>query len=74
MFWEDPDLHAEIQGAQHYEGLGVVDDSLWFNHLALQDRQLTSLQVPVLGLRLRPDVFFAQIRQAMARWEGSRAG
>ncbi len=66
VHWEHPNLHVEIQGAHHYEGLGVVEDSLRFNHLGLQDKNITSLQVPVLGLRVRADDFFAQIRLALA--------
>lgn len=72
VFWEDPNLHVEIQGAQHYQGLGSVEDSLRFNHLGLQDKKLTSLQVPVLGLRVRPDDFFAQIRLALSGQESPR--
>lgn len=72
VFWDQANLHVEIQGAHHYAGLQVVEDSLRFNDLGLRDKNLTSLQVPVLGLRTRPNAYFAQIAQALKRDSTSR--
>lgn len=66
VFWDGPGLHIEIQGAHHYQGLGAISDSLRFNDVRLQSRDLTTLQVPVLGLRTQPEAFFAQIQRALA--------
>lgn len=71
--WEEYGVHVEIHGAQHYEGTAVIDDALRVNDLGLRDRQLISLQIPVLGLRTGPEPFFAQIRRALAAG-GLRAG
>lgn len=65
VLWEEYGVHAEIQGAQHQQGLAGVDDALRTNDLAMRDRRLVTLQVPVLGLRTRPDAFYAQVGQAL---------
>ena len=70
MVWEDESVHAEVQGAQHYVGLSVVDDSARFNDLAIRSAGQISLQIPVLGWRLDPDRFLDQIEAALQ--EGRR--
>lgn len=65
VYWEDLGVHVEIQGAQHFQGTAGIDDALRFNDLGLRDRQLVSLQIPVLGLRTGPDAFMAQVEQAL---------
>ena len=66
VLWEDLGVHVEIQGAQHAQGLAGIDDALRSNQLQLRKAVKTSLQVPVLGLRLRPDDFMAQVAEALA--------
>jgi hypothetical protein len=70
LFWDDLGVHVEIQGAHHYVGLKLVDDSLRQNALAIADRDLISLQIPVLGWRLHQGTFLQQIADALE--EGRR--
>lgn len=63
-WWDTRGVHVEIQGAQHYAGLTPVDDALRANDLRLR-RVLTSIEVPVLGLRLCPEKFMAQVAHAL---------
>ena len=65
LWWEDHHVHVEVQGAHHLSGLTGVDDAIRSNGIALQDRDVTSLQVPVLGWRLQPGVFLDQIEAAL---------
>ncbi len=70
VLWEGLGVHVEIQGAQHAQGLAGVDDALRNNELQLRGAVKLTLLVPVLGLRLRPDEFLAQVERAVA--EASR--
>lgn len=70
LFWDEEDVHAEVQGAHHFVGLKVVDDSLRLNVLAIKSRDLISLQIPVVGWRVSPDPFLDQIEAALE--EGRR--
>ncbi|RIK14681.1 MAG: hypothetical protein DCC50_10490 [Acidobacteria bacterium] len=70
LFWDEEEVHAEVQGAHHFVGLKVVDDSLRVNDLAISSRALISLQIPVLGWRVSPDRFLDQIAAALE--EGGR--
>jgi hypothetical protein len=70
LLWEEEGVHAEVQGAQHYAGLAVVDDSVRVNDLAITHVGQISLQIPVLGWRLDPDRFLDQIEAALE--EGRR--
>lgn len=72
VFWEHLGVHVEIQGVQHQQGEAVVEDALRFNELALGE-PMTSLQVPVLGLRVRPDEFMRQVERALRRAKARRA-
>ena len=65
LFWDDYDVHAEVQGAHHLWGLNGVDDAVRGNAVAVADRGVVSLQIPVLGWRLQPEVFLDQIDAAL---------
>ncbi len=65
VFWDEFNLHVEIQGAQHFQGTAGVDDALRFNDLALGNSDMRSLQIPVLGLRICPDKFLDQVARAV---------
>ena len=57
--WEDIGLVAEIDGGQHALALSPVDDALRQNEVTLSSDMV--LRIPVLGLRLTPDAFMAQV-------------
>jgi hypothetical protein len=52
-----------VDGIHHAWVENVVDDALRQNSLVLDGD--TVLRLPLLGLRLRPDEFFAQIHQGL---------
>lgn len=64
---------VEIDGIQHVEGLAPVQDALRQNALAVQGDVV--LRIPLLGLRLAPAQFIAQVEDALrARgWPGASA-
>ena len=64
--WEDIGLVVEIDGGHHSLALAVVDDALRQNEVVLRDERV--LRIPVLGLRLSPDLFMAQVVEAHRRW------
>jgi very-short-patch-repair endonuclease len=66
--WEELDVSVEIDGAQHTQGLAAVDDAVRHNHRAIGGG--VSLRIPVLGLRVQPEVFLDQVAAALdrARW------
>lgn len=66
LSWPDFHLVVEIDGIHHAWAEHVVGDALRQNALALDGD--TVLRLPLLGLRLQPDAFLAQIE------EGLRAG
>lgn len=72
LFWDDYGVHGEVQGAHHQWGLHGLDDAVRGNALAIDQRDLVSLQIPVLGWRLDPAVFLDQIAAALRRggWDG----
>lgn len=57
----DGGVVVEIDGAHHLAGLNPVDDALRANELTLASARV--LRIPVLGLRLAPDAFMAQVRR-----------
>ena len=63
LFWSAYGLVVEVDGIQHSWVENVVDDALRQNDLTIQSARV--LRLPLLGLRLRPDEFFAQIEQAL---------
>lgn len=62
--WDANGLVIEIDGIHHTERLAPVDDSLRQNAVVLANDRV--LRIPVLGLRLLPDLFMAQVVQAHA--------
>jgi very-short-patch-repair endonuclease len=64
LYWPELKLVVEIEGIHHAWVENVVGDALRQNSLALAGD--TVLQVPLLGLRLEPDEFFAQIAEVIA--------
>ncbi|MGC1208992.1 MAG: hypothetical protein WA880_13640 [Ornithinimicrobium sp.] len=68
--WEDLGVHVEIDGAQHTQGLNSVDDAVRQNDLAAKGT--VNLRIPVLGLRLTPDVFLDQVALALDRATAER--
>ncbi|MEI2778706.1 MAG: hypothetical protein V9G19_22610 [Tetrasphaera sp.] len=55
-------LVVEIDGAQHCAGLQPLDDALRANTVSLRNRLV--LRIPLVGLRLCPDAFLAQVAEA----------
>ena len=68
--WEDLGVHVEIDGAQHAQGLNAVDDAVRQNDLAVKGT--VNLRIPVLGLRLTPDVFLDQVAAALKHAKRAR--
>jgi very-short-patch-repair endonuclease len=64
VVWEEWGVVVEIDGIQHAWADHVVADALRHNDVTLQDA--TVLRLPLLGLRVAADEFFAQIRRALA--------
>ena len=63
--WTRFGVALEVDGIHHVAADSIVGDALRQNELSLQG--LTVLRLPLLGLRARPDEFFAQIEQALRR-------
>lgn len=63
LYWPDRRLVVEVDGIHHAWAENVVGDALRQNSLALSGD--TVLRLPLLGLRLSPDDFFAQIEAAL---------
>ena len=68
LYWPEHHLVVEIDGIHHAWAENVVADALRQNAVALDGD--TVLRLPLLGLRLQPDDFFAQIEQALAAGAG----
>lgn len=65
VYWDAQGLVVEIDGIHHTWAENVVGDALRQNSVAIDAD--TVLRLPLLGLRLEPDAFFAQIRRALQR-------
>lgn len=63
LYWPDHQLVVEVDGIHHAWAESIVGDALRQNALSISGD--TVLRLPLLGLRLRPDEFFAQIEQAL---------
>lgn len=63
IYWSELGVHLEVNGAQHYQGLGPVEDALRRNEVEIDGD--FSLVIPVLGLRLHQDRFMDQIERAL---------
>ena len=61
--WEEWGVVVEIDGIQHMWASNVVGDALRQNQVALGSEVV--LRLPLLGLRVAADDFFAQIAQAL---------
>lgn len=61
--WAEFGVVLEIDGIQHQEAGHVVGDALRQNDIAMSGDLV--LRLPLLGLRLEPDAFFAQIAEAL---------
>lgn len=66
VYWKDYRLVVEIDGIHHLHADAVVGDALRHNAISLTSD--TVLRLPLLGLRVAENEFFAQIT------EGLRAG
>ncbi|NNG41227.1 hypothetical protein HJ588_18365 [Flexivirga sp. ID2601S] len=60
--WDDVGLVAEIDGGHHFLALNPIDDALRQNDRVVSGDYV--LRIPVLGLRLRPELFLDQVRAA----------
>ncbi len=63
LYWPEYGLVLEIDGIHHAWAENVVGDALRQNAVVLQGG--TFLRLPLLGLRLRPAEFFAQVEQGL---------
>jgi very-short-patch-repair endonuclease len=63
VVWEEWGVVVEIDGIQHAWAENIVGDALRQNSVSLDGA--TVLRVPLLGLRVAPDDFFAQIERAL---------
>lgn len=70
--WRRYAVVLEIDGIQHSWVQSVVGDALRHNSIAVSGDVV--LRLPVLGLRLCPDEFFAQVEEALRGqgWSGHR--
>ena len=71
LSWPDLGVVVEIDGIHHTWANNVIGDALRQNALSLSGDVV--LRLPLLGLRLQPDDFFAQIEEALAAGEAGRA-
>ncbi len=69
--WECIGLVVEIDGGHHALALNLVDDALRQNEVVLGDERV--LRIPVIGLRLLPERFMAQVARAHAIARGRAA-
>jgi very-short-patch-repair endonuclease len=65
LYWPEFRLVVEVDGVHHAWVENVVRDALRQNSLVLDGDRV--LRLPLLGLRLEPDAFFGQIREAMEK-------
>lgn len=63
VVWEAFAVVVEIDGIHHAFAQNLVDDALRHNAVTLRDA--TVLRLPLLGLRVAADAFFAQITDAL---------
>lgn len=64
VYWDAWSVVVEVDGIHHQWAQNVVADALRHNDVTLQAD--TVLRLPLLGLRVAPDDFFAQIARALA--------
>lgn len=63
LLWEEWGLVVEVDGIQHSWASQIVGDALRQNAVSIRGK--TVLRLPLLGLRVEPDTFFAQIAEAL---------
>ena len=63
VLWEEWKVAVEIDGIHHSLAQQIVGDAIRQNDLSLQGNVV--LRVPLLGLRIAKDEFFAQIEEAL---------
>jgi very-short-patch-repair endonuclease len=63
VLWEEWGVVVEIDGIQHSWAERLVDDALRHNQITLDNTVV--LRLPLLGLRVAPEEFFAQIATAL---------
>lgn len=63
--WDEWDVVVEIDGIQHAWAQNQVNDALRHNDVTLGSARV--LRLPLLGLRVAADQFFAQIKDALAQ-------
>jgi len=63
VYFDDYGLVVEVDGIQHVTGLNHVEDALRQNEVSLTAD--TVLRIPLLGLRLQPADFMAQIERGL---------
>jgi very-short-patch-repair endonuclease len=69
--WDEVALVVEIDGGHHALALNPVDDALRQNDVVLAGQPV--LRVPVLGLRLMPTEFMAQVVRGHEQGRASAA-
>ena len=65
LCWEEWNLVVEVDGIQHSWASQIVGDAIRQNDVTLQGARV--LRLPLLGLRVAPEEFFAQIEEALRR-------
>jgi very-short-patch-repair endonuclease len=65
LCWDAWNLVVEVDGIQHSWASQIVGDAIRQNDVTLQGSRV--LRLPLLGLRVAPDEFFAQIEEALRR-------
>lgn len=63
VYFDDYGLVVEIDGIHHLVGMNVVDDALRQNEVSLGSD--TVLRIPLLGLRVQPAEFMAQLTRGL---------
>ena len=71
VYWEEWGVVLEIDGIHHAWAENIVCDALRHNAVALT--HVTVLRLPLLGLRVEPDAFFEQVREALVAGGWRRA-
>ncbi len=70
-YFDELGVVVEVNGIQHEFAENVVADALRNNELVIAHERV--LEIPVLGLRTRPDDFMDQVRRMLAAAHGERA-
>ena len=71
LIWEQWGVVVEVDGIHHSWAQQVMGDALRQNAITLSNARV--LRLPLLGLRVDPDSFFAQIEAALvaAGWDAA---